>query len=358
MDLLQQLLFCLCFTPLALLWGGCCCESCEFFSDDFTRADSDDPGDYTEVSGDWDISSNTLVTSSSNAVLLADAQHPAGEANIKVQVTINIASDGDTARIILNYTDSDNYWFGEIKAGTGSYIKIFQRSAGSNTQKATLSAAFPTSTNIALCASIRNSTNLTFTAVPIFRSISATGSFTSDQWGLGTGTATGTRTWTELYASKTNDECPACRANCIYCTNSEGPPLWRHVVTGVANQTCSDCANLEGTFYVPYQDNNCTWANQTVDPISICSGTGVHTHSVSTGGTGPYDLRASVGFSLDTGPSAGTFYGIGFKSTETWDEGEMPCLEISELVLPFDTETGTTTHCDGSSATCEITAIT
>lgn len=245
---LLSLLFC---APFAMLWCCPCEAGCEFFSDNFTRSDDDDPGAYTEVSGDWDISSNALVTSSSNGVLIADAEHPDGDPDIKVTVTVNIATDGDIARIILDYVDSSNYWFAEVKAGTGAYLRIYQRSGGSNTQMADVSITRATGT-FSFCGSIEG-TNIRAFVVGGGDSCGALGSFSSPAWGIGTGTITGTVTITDVSASVVSETCEPCQTVCgVCCAGDVAPFQMKIVVTGVANGTCVDCNGFNKTYYLDH----------------------------------------------------------------------------------------------------------
>jgi hypothetical protein len=247
------------FMPLAvplmlfmLMNGGCCCSpGCEFFSDDFNRANSDDPGDYTEVSGDWDIASNKLSTASSSGVLIGDTPHPDGEPNIKVSVTVNIATSGDRARIILNYVDSDNYWYAEARTGGSAYLRIYQRSGGVDTQMATKSITLSAGVDFTLCFSLQNYVNFS-AEIDSTRCVArgATAMATSDQWGLGTGAGTGTRTFENLSVGIISTDCPRCQCapSCSTCT-----VLPDYVVLTIAdgsieqntNADCQSCTEAE-----------------------------------------------------------------------------------------------------------------
>ncbi len=280
------------FMPLAvpmmlfmLMNGGCCCSSCEFFSDDFNRSDNDDPGDYTEVSGDWDIASNVLSTASSSGVLIADTPHPDGEPNIKVSVTVNIATSGDTARIILDYVDSDNYWFAEVKAGTGAYLRIYQRSGGSNTQKNGIAMTRATG-SFAMCASITDDSTMRASVGSV--AVTEVSTFSSDEWGLGTGTLAGTVTFDDITADSTtapdcsNNECASPIADtCPECLTNTSPsemmltiPGGSFATSGSPPCTLAECQAAEGTYFLPRDTSlgsTCFWrkciTGLTCDPI-------------------------------------------------------------------------------------------
>lgn len=115
---------------------GCeCCTTCPSETDDFNRADSTSIGaDYTEVAGDWSISSNKLTTSDTDArvVYSGTTQH---EDQI---VTVSINGDaGDKAGIITSWLNASNYVYTEIEIGTTeSTITVWKYRAGSATNEA------------------------------------------------------------------------------------------------------------------------------------------------------------------------------------------------------------------------------
>src|SRR5689334_1020453 len=78
--------------------GMCCCTSCQFFSDDFS---SNDIANYTQVSGSPTISGGLLNMTNSTTILTGNTANPNSDSNTKITVTVNAATSGDTARIIL-----------------------------------------------------------------------------------------------------------------------------------------------------------------------------------------------------------------------------------------------------------------
>lgn len=238
---------------------SCCPAECQFFLDEFTRADDDDPGaDWDEVSGDWDIVSNAVSTPDDDAVLICLTEHPEATPDISVTAEITISTNNDIARIILDYTDTDNYWFAEVKAGTGSfnaYLRIYQRAGGVNTQRAGLFITRTTGTFV-VCASIRGTSIEARTGN---YQVSYDGSFSEPVFGIGTGTTTGTIAFTTVSASKTSDICPPCGQSCTSCSTGEGPGQLKVVIpTGTyewldnAVNGClsSECDNADGTYFL------------------------------------------------------------------------------------------------------------
>ena len=115
---------------------GClCCEDagCPEHTDDFDRADSSSVGaDYTEQSGDWEISSNQLTTADTDAILLYSGSDDARDQVISVKIE---GAAGDKAGIISSWLDASNYVFTEVTLGsTTSTVKVFVTRTGSTTE--------------------------------------------------------------------------------------------------------------------------------------------------------------------------------------------------------------------------------
>jgi hypothetical protein len=295
-NLIRELLFWFLMTSPMMAWKknqpGCpCCETtCQFFSDDF--AVDDLATNYTSVSGSWAISSGNLHTASSSAVLTGSTANPNSNANTKVSVTVNIATSGDIARIILNYQNSSNYWFAELKAGTGAYLRIYQRSGGSNTQKATVSITL--ANGGVLCASILNGTQIVTSIlddVNAKQSLVADGTFTQTGYGLGTGTLSGSVTFDSLSVGITSSDCPACEG-CTFCDVGSDPTEFELVISGVTNQLCSSCSAYNATYILQFirgdgGDLNAGFANYCLwevapssDPCSIAAVAQIDIHGL------------------------------------------------------------------------------
>lgn len=204
-------------------------QGCEICSDDFQRSNGTDittgsDCGWSEAAGSWSISSNALITTSSDAIALSSTSHPLGTANMRVRAVVYMPTSGDIARILIAYTDSTHYWYAEYKVGASGYIRIYQVNGGSPVQKRTLSVATTASSFYTLCVSITNA-NLLVVGLYNFSSVlqgtlAHQGSFSGSQFGLGTGTITGTATFDNFEASTTNDSdpCPACSvARCTEC---------------------------------------------------------------------------------------------------------------------------------------------
>src|SRR5207253_6254106 len=70
-----------CALPILRVMGflfsvGCCCNGCDYFQDNFNRADGGPGADWSAVAGAWQISGNALTTSDANAILLCNTAAP------------------------------------------------------------------------------------------------------------------------------------------------------------------------------------------------------------------------------------------------------------------------------------------
>jgi hypothetical protein len=251
------------FPPLGFVGGWCrkrCCQpGCTFFSDSFNRADDDDIGNgWNEESGDGDISSNDLTTASSNAVFIQDEVHPDGDPDIKITATFSIPTSGDTARVIVNYTNTSNYWFAEVRAGSGAYLRIYQRSGGSNTLMSSISGTVEST--VTICVSVFNNfMSAKKISGASLDGIAATGSFAGPEWGVGTGTISGTVSITQVSAAIVNGEdCKGCGLSCAKCEDSVAPAGAKVVITGMNGDSMSCCTAYNGTWYQPFTGvDNC-----------------------------------------------------------------------------------------------------
>ncbi len=252
-----------------MLWSPCCCGTgCTFFSDDF--AVDDLATNYTSVSGSWSIGSGVLSIASSSAVLTGNTANPNSDSNTKISVTVNIATSGDMARIILDYQNSSNYWFAEVKAGTGAYLRIYQRSGGTNTLMRDCGSFTLATGTFTFCASIYSGE---FRTTVGSYTVKHSATFTQVGYGLGTGTLTGTVTFDDLAVTITSADCVPCTdvggchggvdGNCNGCINGTTPNTMRvHFRAGtMGNQVCATCTTLNGT------DVDCT---------QIAGGTGIN----------------------------------------------------------------------------------
>lgn len=114
---------------------GCCyCERCRVAFDDFDRSDSSSLGvDWIETAGDWEILSNSLATDDVDALAIWDEDDPHGYPAQVVTAKLKGEDVGDQLRVIIAYTDQDNYLAAEITIGDGATcgeFRLFEMAAG------------------------------------------------------------------------------------------------------------------------------------------------------------------------------------------------------------------------------------
>lgn len=241
------------FTP-----GSCCgCgTSCYFATDDFDRASIG--SDWTVVSGTWAISSNQLAESAGGGVIVwatnADSHKMVAEANFSG------ISAGESARVIVAYTDADNYLYGQI-AGVGSNyeVSLYKRSGGVETLLAGPSSYTSIAPVLRVCYD-GSTLRLRSDQFVALQALSVT-SFTGTKAGLGTGgsSAVGFDNFKGAYQYSYQAGC----LGCWWCSNCKDNQAARKysITCGTVNEgaycsnpgspTCSGrnvCSDYSGTY--------------------------------------------------------------------------------------------------------------
>lgn len=147
----------------------------------------------------------------------------------------------------------------------------------------------------------------------------------------------------------TSPSCNCCEQalQCIRCNTGTTPLTWKVVISGVSNDSCTECATANGTFIVPSQVATCEWRLGGADgPYLFCSDI-VQLRVVITN-PGGGDVRIQVYWSRG-GP---TFYSIAWSKTYTGSGSPIDC-ELTDEDIPYDTSD----VCDVSGSTCTITAL-
>jgi len=211
---------------------GCCCSVCEIYSDDFQ---TDVTGtEWDELAGSWTVSTGILSISDSSAMLIADAVHPDGSnqpAVVKVKARWDTADD--RARVILNYSDSDNYLYGEFWIGSDGcgHAQAYEVIAGTETTIGPeYSAPFQMDLDawhkLQLCympgESFEDPGSLTLRIQSAegylwLATVATSPDLPGDRAGLATGTVAGTIDFDNFeylyhYDAETHPQCPECTA--------------------------------------------------------------------------------------------------------------------------------------------------
>lgn len=115
----------------------CCVEpvSCLIGSDDFDRSDSSNLGPkWVEVSGDWEISNNTLVAVEDGIVLSSFRQSRPCNSTYNYSVEVEIIDTASSWGIICKYVDADNFdWIDLTLDGVQLWPTFYRRVSGVDT---------------------------------------------------------------------------------------------------------------------------------------------------------------------------------------------------------------------------------
>lgn len=207
--------------------GNCSCcggglpPDCEYFADDFDRADSTSLGsDWTETTGDWSIASNALSIASTGAVVTCNTTHPNSETFLVVSASFTLATNS-VARIIVNYVDSTHYHYAEFtKTSTGGTVRLYYNNGGTHTALASAQTYTGTFSAASLCIDSAGQVSVVIgTRLMTYATISPTTSVC----GLGTGGTVGSGVTFDDFsisrhadtAATTSDTCEGCRYACI-----------------------------------------------------------------------------------------------------------------------------------------------
>lgn len=228
--------------------GACgCCESCDIFSDDFNRADSSDLGaDWDEVSGSWSITSNTLRTSSTNAVAVSSAS--TGTSTLYLKALVKGDTSSDCVRLVFAYENSSNYWFAELFLGAAKAVRIGQVVAGFPTilqSTSPITTSLNTFYRFSVCVS---QTNIVHAVVYDSSGSGFIGqvqhaSSTSLPVGLvgvGTGSPVNNVEFDDFELRVVSEDCEQCTGYCTACVDPIGmPPAWDITMPSLPSGGCN-----------------------------------------------------------------------------------------------------------------------
>jgi hypothetical protein len=131
--------------------------------------------------------------------------------------------------------------------------------------------------------------------------------------------------------------CPCCRG-CIWCTSGTQPSQLQVVVSGISNNSCLDCASVDGTYVLDSaapSGTTCVWG---LDISGACSYIGVGALVSSATNLTVFIFRSGALTSL------------------SWRVSPPPdCATWSSLSLPVNANDGTT--CTATGSTCLVTSL-
>ena len=119
--------------PLGFIFAAGCCCGCTLLLDRFTTDSL--AADFDQRAGSWSVGGGVASVSSANALIVTKTA--IDEPNVFAKSYVSCSSVNEAARVVNGYVDDDNYWFGEVQAGStfGGTLKLFQRVRGPNIQR-------------------------------------------------------------------------------------------------------------------------------------------------------------------------------------------------------------------------------
>lgn len=239
-----------------------CCASCDYFTDDFSADNL--ATDWDDRAGTWAVGSGVLSTTSASALIVTTTESGATATGVYVEVLIRCATTSDIARVVAAYVDDDNYWFAELQPGASNgTLKLFERAAGSNTQRGPTATILSLNANDQAALSICISPGAVTTVAVVgtdFGSNSAgtayaaTVSVDSTKAGVGTGSGSSDVEFDSFVFGKHSVDdplCYSCSHSCDRCTDSANlaPDAIQLVGTGFADAGLN-CDHLNATFII------------------------------------------------------------------------------------------------------------
>ncbi len=356
--------------------NGNCVTCCEILEDGFDRANSTSLGAYwTEDAGDWSIASNKLTVATANARVTSSAT--TGDGATWISVKLQSSASGDKLRVyFLGTTD-----YVELTVGGSAQIEIFTASTSRKTCSVTAAAGTEHTLIVRGCAYSTVQTFVELNGVIVGSTSQNIGAGAgAGDCGVGTGgTLTGTAQFDDFHAKRmqasstgSTKACPTCD-ECCWPVSRDYDQI-KLVLSGHSNSGCTQCATLDGTYYLDKvgaceesggvtQEPSCACYEIDVNLLLDCAVDKVinkirvrATNLLTFSGGFPSGPECFVIVELlDTaGPTyhltfsnyAGSFsFGTGFKSG---------CGPVTMTVAPSTGYTGFTPFCNASSATVEL----
>jgi hypothetical protein len=349
--------------------SNCCEGECNRFEDDFDRESSSNIGsDWTEEAGDWSIESDDfLTTADTNAIAIASWNVHVNHLAHRVQVKVDGSTD-DVLRIIGGWADSSNYWYGQAALAAGGIeFSLWKVSGGSATQEtATITdtgeGAFSAPLDLHLCL---YSAGVEF----MYREAGGNewrtggnavgGVFLGKQGGVGTGGTAAGIEFDEFEISEHRSShilCPPCpppttHLRCPLCISNQTPVTFRAVFSGITEDGCGDCSELNSTWDLPFYNATtivCRWG---YDPTTLewefCNIGAIHAEIWVAGGGG-FDVKVHY-------KCAGTGTPDCIEYEKHYDT-EPDCLSFNSENIPW-VSTDARVDCNASASTCSLTAV-
>lgn len=233
--------------------------SCYVIGDLFTRSDNTDLGcGWEEVSGDWEVDTNTLAIAATSAILRCTTEHTTAGNAASISVMARGASN-DLIRLIVAYDPAapTTYYFCEWKVNTTTgYLKVYRKTAGVDTQLATVNVNCDPNVamSLSLCISgtrVTAAISGTFTG-GFITGVAIAGAVNTPIVGaryvcLGTGSQANDVHFNNFVYTRAYDPdntgCLVCVENCSCCDDSVSPSTGTGRIQGVVGIDDLCCGN-------------------------------------------------------------------------------------------------------------------
>jgi len=355
-----------------MLSPGCCCSpveaGCEVLNDPFDRPDSDTlGGTWTELSGDVDIAGNLAVVASGVTGRAISSTTYLG--NIRITMDILAGGLGTSFRILLGYTDANNFLYATATINFVSTVKVFIREAGVDTELASQNQTMTTGVTYEFFACFRSGL---FAAGITGGNTAASFVFPSFPFGSSFGfqiaAVSGDASINDYLATKVQDGCDDCvvpdEVLCASCVDGVIPRYFLVTLAGFLNDWCTDCGMYNTSFIIGMGATSCS--GSVLYPgqargAAPCgnfdnSGFGSQTQVNLAFLTGPDRIVVTVS-TVEPFPTAPIIIAqFTLNITTPYD-----CVGINGLDIPLSdaghADSFGNIACDASGATCTITAL-
>jgi hypothetical protein len=348
--------------------GGGLDPECYFVADNFNRPDDTDLGsEWEEISGSWETLGNVLHGS---GTVLATTSSPSGPS---MHVTVKVKGTGSVTILLAADEDATNYISATLTFGAEGTLSVSQTGGEGDSESVPLATEEDTWYTLVACYD-GTTARATVDATTVAATLS---DITGDRAGLKASTA---NDFDDFFAAEISEDCAQCSGGgvigttgCVFCAGGVVAEYYQVEISGMAEfADCPDCESLDGVYIMgPMQQINIDG-----DPINCSDGMLLGTICAESDAPGCYGLIGLQFFqdggtfhllvNLQTG-ATDCGHGGGQPSIE-WEASFGPsppdCLFLDEFGVPqpqsltwITNGIPTTERCDGSGATCIVTAI-
>ena len=340
----------------------CCCIECTQFEDSFTRSNSTNLGsDWSEEAGDWQILGNTLAVDSGSTVCTCQASLTLPYV---ILCSVSSTSSTNTAKVIWDYTDTNNYTYLHVTFNSALQWKIYRKVSGSDTELDSVTVSL-TTTGTTIYIKICVTATVAFVGASLNTSsylpyLAADEGASQTECGLGT-TTQGSANAIRFYnfdVETNSSSCSQCRKPCYLCSEGYGPQAWQVVINGMAG--AGTCDNFDGTWILQKDSGSCQWTTGALDFVfdSDCSQTSEIVLKLmsasSTQCSYPETHNTAMNVYCGYGPPTECTVAGCYASFLHTQVGDYDCDSVSGMDVPSHAA-GTT--CTVSGATCTVTAL-